>query len=117
MAKKPTPPSNPEVQAAVQALYDSLSQAYWSASTIDAKDRIYGTEEVLLDTLTNLAREDIEDRTETFEAALENVKPVLARLDQLRADLDKIIHAVKVAAQVADAIDQAVKQLTKYFAV
>jgi DNA repair exonuclease SbcCD ATPase subunit len=108
-------PTRQELQNAFQQLYDGLTQAYWSASTIEAKDRIYGVEEVVFDVLTDLAREDLDSRTQVYEDVAINVKSALTKLDRLKEDIDQLIHAVKVASEVAGVIDKAVKLATKFF--
>jgi hypothetical protein len=117
MTKKTNIPARQEVQKAFQELYDNLTQAYWSASTIEAKDRIYGIEEVVFDVLTELTREELDDRTEVFQEVADKVEPVLTKLDGLKQDIDQLIHAVKVASQVAGAIDQVVKLATRFFSL
>lgn len=102
---------------AMQSLYDTLTEAYWTASTIEAKDRIYGAEEVVFDILTELQREDLEANTAAFKAAAEKVVAVMGKVEQLKQDIDKLIHAMKVAVKVTAALDKGVQLATKYFGI
>jgi DUF1680 family protein len=111
------PTTQKDVQAAFQSLYDGLTQAYWSASTIEAKDRIYGVEEIVFDILTDLEKNDLESDYDAFKTVKANVAPVLKKLDALKKEIDDVIQAVKVATEVAGYLDQAIKLAAKYFAL
>ena len=117
MAKTKNAPSREETRLAMQSLYDNLTEAYWAASTIEAKDRIYGAEEVVFDILTQLEREDLEADTAAFKAAAGRVEAVLGKVDQLKRDIDKLVHAMKVAVKVTAALDKGVQLATKYFGI
>ncbi len=117
MAKTKNTPSRKETLDAVQELYDSLTEAYWAASTIEAKDRIYGAEEVVFDILTQLQREDLESNTAAFKAAAGKVEAVIGKVEQLKQDIDKLVHAMKVAVKVTAALDKGVQLAIKYFGV
>jgi hypothetical protein len=110
-------PTQQDVQAAFQDLYDNLSQAYWSASTIDAKDRIYGIEEIVFDVLTDLEKNDLETDDDAYKQVKADVSPVLDKLAALKKDIDNVIQAVKVATQVAGFLDKAIKLASKYFGI
>lgn len=117
MAKAQNTPSREETLEAMQSLYDSLTEAYWAASTIEAKDRIYGAEEVVFDILTDLEREDLEADTAAFKAAAGKVEAVMGKVEQLRQDIDKLVHAMKVAIKVTAALDKGVQLASKYFGI
>jgi len=111
----PSQPSQQEIHDAFGFLYQQLSNAYWVASTIEDKDRIHGISDSVFDILTQLNREDIQSRTDDFKALAKSVADAGTRLDSLKADIDQIIHVVKVASDVTAAIDKALGMAAKYF--
>ena len=117
MPPKNNPPPLQDVRDAFQDLYDNLRDAYWAASDIATKDRIYGTEEIVFDTLADLDREYLEQNSAVYKEVKGKIAPVLDKLDQLKADIDKIIRAVDVATQVAGALDKAIALASKYFGI
>ncbi|GDY19777.1 hypothetical protein LBMAG56_11220 [Verrucomicrobiota bacterium] len=117
MPKTKNAPSRQETLDAMQNLYDTLTDAYWAASTIEAKDRIYGAEEVVFDIVTELQREDLEANTAAFKAAGEKVAAAMGKVEQLKQDIDKLVHAMKVAVKVAAALDKGVQLASKYFGI
>ena len=108
-------PNLADVREALQEAYDSLSDAYWASSTLEAKDRIYGVEEVVFDALSELDREEIETNTKAYKEVAAALEPILDQLEKLRDDLESLVHAVKVVTQVTSTIDRALKLATKYF--
>ena len=110
-----TTPSLEDLRDAFETLYDDLSAAYWSASTIEVKDRIYGTEELVADILDMFYLADLDKRTDVYKRVAADIQPSLVKLDELRKDIDSIIHAVTVAAKVADSIAKALGLAAKYF--
>ena len=107
--------SRKEMCDALQELYDELDAGYWEATTKKDKDRLrkIGTE--VFDVLTELNREDIESRDEEYCALREKVNEVIPRIDKLGKEIDKVIKSVKVARNVAKAMDKALKLAAKYF--
>jgi hypothetical protein len=110
-------PSQEQVRDAYEAVDEQLGQAYWAASTVETKDRIYGIEEIVYDVLMQLYREQLESGTAAYTHVQRQVETVNEKLDQLKQEIDSIIHAVSVAADVAAAIDKAVSLGAKYFAI
>jgi hypothetical protein len=108
-------PSQQEVHDAYEALYERLSDAYWAASTIQDKDRIRGLEDALYDILTDLNAANLRSRTADYQTCKGLVEATNARLSTLKEDLDKVIHAVKIATQVAGALDKALAIAVKFF--
>jgi hypothetical protein len=109
-------PSLTEVQQSFKDAYEDLSAAYWAASTVDAKDRIYAAEETVENTLDSLNAKELETRDEVFKQVAADIKPGLDRLDSLKADIDKIIHAVNVAANLVRSLGKALDLAARYFA-
>lgn len=104
-----------EVRDIFGALYKDLDDAYWSATTIEDKDRISGVQGAVFDILTELNREHIKSNTEKFKELISKVDDVNKRLDKLKKDIDKIIQRVELATRVAKTIDKVLTQAAKYF--
>jgi hypothetical protein len=104
-----------EVHDAYQALYETLNDAYWAASTIEAKDRLHGLAESVFDIVTDLNRAEIKKRTAEYQATAKQVTAVSDKLATLKTDIRQLIHRVEVAGQVANAIDQAIRLASKFF--
>lgn len=119
MAKQATSisenPTQQQVREAFQDLYDQLGNAYWAATTTDTKDRIYGIEEVVYDLLMELDKRTLEANSAVYNEVKVRMETVIGRIDQLKRDIDGIIHAVKIAGNVTAAMDKAIGMAMKYF--
>jgi len=101
---------------AMQEFYDSLSQAYWAANTMQDKDYIRGLADVAFDILTDLNRQAIVARTPEFDQLAGAVKGIMPGLEKAKEEIDQVIQAVKVVAAVAKAIDKVVAAAAKLLA-
>ena len=116
MAKEPANElTQQEVHDIFGELYKQLTDAYWSATTIEDKDRISGIKETVFDILTELNKASIRSNTEKFQELISKVNSVNVRLDKLKEDIDKVIHRVEIATRVAKAIDKVITLASKYF--
>ncbi len=116
MSNETQKPTAQQLQAEYQELYNTLNESYWVATTIEAKDRIHGVAEMVFDILTDLNRADLSSRTQEFARIEQAVTEVNERLDDLKKEIDKFIHAVKMATRVTQAIDKALATASKFFA-
>src|ERR1035438_6374098 len=117
MANQPNTAASPtqdEVRGAFQALYDQIVRAYWAASNID-KDRIKGIKESVYDSLMQLEQQQLEANSPLYGQVKTQMQTVIAKINQLKSDIDSIIHAVNIAADVAAAADKAIGLAAKYF--
>ena len=120
MANQPNNAANPtqdQVRDALQALYDQLGQAYWAASDINTKDRIYGIREVIYPVLIQLEQQQLDANNALYGQVKTQMQTVIARVNQLKSNIDSIIHAVNIATDVAAAADKAISLAGKYFAI
>ena len=108
-------PTQQEVHDAFDELYQSLTQAYWVASTITDKDRIRGAADAVFDILTALNQADIKSRTQEYAALKDQVSIVTKKLTALQNEIDSIIHNVSVATSVVQAIGKALDFGGKFF--
>jgi len=98
-------------------LYANLNSAYWAASTIEAKDQIHGAIDVVNAVLDQLDKAGLEADNEAIKELTGSLEVVNKDLDDLREQLDQIVHNVKVATEVVGAIDKAVSIAGKVLAV
>ena len=104
-----------EIRDIFGALHKDLTDAYWSATTIEDKDRISGVQGTVFDILTELNKAHIKSNTEKFKELISTVNNLNKRLDTLKKEIDKIIQNIEVATRVAKAIDKVLTQAAKYF--
>lgn|SRR6266850_471461 len=108
-------PTQQEVHDVFGELYQSLTDAYWVASTIVDKDRFRGTADAIFDILTALNRADIKSRTEAYTNLRDKVTAVTKKLVALQSEIDSIIHNVTVATSVVQAIGKGLDSAGKFF--
>ncbi|GJQ60440.1 MAG: hypothetical protein D8M57_16065 [Candidatus Scalindua sp. AMX11] len=108
-------PTDSDLRAAYQDLYDHLDDAYWAATTIEAKDKIRGISEVVSDLLTDMNQADLSLRTEQYLSLKKSIKGVNKNLDKLKKEIDDIIKKVKLARQILNVIDKALDTAAKFF--
>jgi hypothetical protein len=106
-----------EVHDAYQDAYNSLTNAYWAASTIENKDKIHGVMDVVFDIITELNRESLEANSDDFKTLAGHLKSTNAEMTSLKGQIARLVAAVKVATQVASAIDKAISLAAKYFGI
>lgn len=105
-----------DYQKALQALYDLLNQAYWYASTIEAKDALNGLAQAVSEILTTLNQGALDSNTAAYATLKSDVDAVNTKLNSVQTQINNWIHAISIATQVTGAIDQAVNEAAKVFA-
>ncbi len=111
------PATQTAYQQALQQLYDSLNQAYWVASTIEAKDAIHGLAQAAYDILTALNQGALDTDTAQYATLKTNVDAVNAKLTAVQAQINSWIHVIALATQLTGAIDKALGLAAKVFPV
>lgn len=109
-------PSQQAVQDAYQQLYDSLTDAYWAASTIEDKDRIRGAADVVFEIISQLTVADIKSRSADFTELKTAVNSVTEKLRKLQSEIDTIVHNIEIASKVAAGIAKALELGGKFLA-
>ena len=107
-------PTQQDVQNAFQQLYDSLTSAYWAASTIENKDLIRGCADVVFQILSQLTVDDIKSRSADFQQLKSSVQSVSNKLQQLESEIDGIIHNIQIASSVAGGITKALDVAARF---
>jgi hypothetical protein len=100
--------------SAYQDLYDQLRQAYWAASNIESKDMLIGLKEAVSDILTDLNRSDLQEGTAEYQTLTTSIKTVNDKLATLKSKIDNLIHDIKLASQIASAIDKVITVAAKF---
>jgi outer membrane murein-binding lipoprotein Lpp len=108
-------PTQDQVADAFQALYDQLVLAYHAASDDNTRDRINGIKEIVYDQLIQLEQQQLDANNALYGQVKGQMQKVIARIEQLKSDINSIIHAVNVATDVAAAADMAIGLAAKYF--
>jgi methyl-accepting chemotaxis protein len=96
------------LQKTLGDLYAKLNSAYWAASTIEAKDQIHGAIDVVNEVLDQLDKAGLEADHDALRQLKESLGAANDDLDDLKSQVNQIVHNVKVASQVVAAIDQAI---------
>ena len=91
-------------KAAYQALFDALGEAYWAASTVQAKDQIQGVRDAVHQVLTAIIQAQLEEDTTQLESLTGLITATDDALEKLQADIDGIVHKITVVTQVEAAI-------------
>ncbi|HYL16256.1 MAG TPA: hypothetical protein VEV41_24700 [Terriglobales bacterium] len=104
-----------EVHDAFEELYQSLTEAYWVASTITDKDRLRGAADAVYDIVTALNQADIKSRSQDYVTLKDQVIVVNKKLTAIQTDIDSIIHTMGVASGVVQAISKALDFGGKFF--
>jgi hypothetical protein len=94
-------------------LYNSLKDAYWAASTMEAKDEIHGAEDLVNGILDILDREDIESDNDAIACLTKGLKDSIKDLSDLQNKLDSIVHNVSIANTAVRVINDALKAAAK----
>lgn len=89
------------------ALHQNLQQAYWAATSIEAQDRIRGIKDLVYDTLTDLNRADIQSHDDALAQLIKGLAQAKGKIDELQGQIDLIIHNLKLAGEVIEAIKTA----------
>lgn len=108
MPPRPAPTID-EMLVCFDECYNALSQSYWEASTIEGKDQIIGCLEFVSDLIDILLIRDLTSRTEQYEEAAPAIAQGKKKLDELKAEIDRLVHRVATVTRVIGAIERALK--------
>lgn len=106
--------TNKQALTALNELYEALDDAYWVATTVEAKDRIYGLSRAVYDEITALNRLAIAERGKLYAPLKLEVKRVSDRLKRLQDDIDEIIQAIDTITKVVEAAGKVISILGKF---
>lgn len=95
------------LQKAFDKLYTSLNDAYWAASTMEAKDQIHGAKDLVSQVLDQLVHAHLQSNNAAMEGLTESLNSSIKDLKDLQGQVDQIVHSVSVADSALQAIDDA----------
>lgn len=98
----------------LQAVYDALRQAYWAASTIEAKDAITDLAQSVFDVMTILNREALDADAADYKVLKATIVAMNAKLQLVRSQTNNWIRAVSVASQLTETMDEAIGLAAKF---
>ncbi len=107
-------PAQQDVQNAFQQLYDSLTSAYWAASTIEDKDLIRGCADVVFQIRSQLTVDDIKSRSADFQQLTNSVQSVTTKLQHVQSEIDGIIHNIQIASNVVGGVTKALDVAARF---
>jgi len=103
-----TPPfpllQNPDPGTSYQAVYDALGNAYWEASTVDAKDQIHGAMEEVYDIITAYDQQDLATNTNAFLALKPKIDQTNAALKVIQTEVNAITKKISTASTLIGTI-------------
>jgi hypothetical protein len=102
----PTHDDIADLQKAFYALYNVLKDAYWAASTVEAKDQIHGAKDLVDQVLDLVDRADLETDNNAMTELTQTLKLSVKDLRDLQKQLDGIVHNVTVATTAISTIDK-----------
>ena len=105
------------LQSSFYALYQKLNDAYWAASTIEAKDQIHGAMDAVNEVLDILDRADLESDNAAVQSLTASLETSTNDLEDLQKQLDQIVHKVSLVNDVLGRIDTALKVAGKVASV
>ena len=98
-------------------LEEILDNAYWNATSGQAKDAIIGLTQNIADIITSLDQAALDTTTAQYATLKATVGSVNAKLKNAQDQINTWVHVVGVAAQVVGAIAQVLIQTAKVFPV
>jgi hypothetical protein len=104
------------LQKLFYTLYNSLNDAYWAASTGEAKDEIHGAQDVVNQVLDTLDTADLESDNAAMATLTQNLKDSMKDLSDLQNKLNAIVHSVAIANTAIQAITDALTAAGKIVA-
>lgn len=93
-----------EFYIALGECYNALNDAYWAASTIDAKDIILGCMRHISDLRDIMLLQKLDERTAAFKEAEEQISVGNKRLEKLKEEIDNLINKIDAITKVINTI-------------
>jgi chaperonin cofactor prefoldin len=95
------------LQSTFHELRDKLNDAFFAATTTEAKDAIEGPLDTIDDVLDNLDKADLESDNAAIQSLSKALSDSTKQLQDLQKQLDKIVHSEAIVADVIGGIDKA----------
>jgi plasmid stability protein len=99
---------NPDPADAYKELYDSLDDAYWEASDINAKDLVHGVETEVGEILAAIVKQQLATNTAAFAALGAKITATNTALKKIQGQIDEITKNIATAGKVLEAIGKVI---------
>jgi hypothetical protein len=97
---RPTAQDLQDLNDAYSDLLDHLNDAYWAASSLEAKDQLYGAIEATSDLVTQLEAADLTSRDSKYLTLVANVTNVNKQLETLQGKINSLISRINTSAAI-----------------
>jgi hypothetical protein len=97
--------------------YDGLNDAFWAATTPEAKDQLHGALALITAVIDTIIRAELTMDNAVLISLTDTLKTSMKDLTDLRQQIDKIVHDVGIAATAIGAIDKALTITGKIIAL
>lgn len=88
----------------LEELYSSLDDAYWEASSVDAKDRFYSLISATNHEMSELGKLSIQDHDLTYELVSREFQMAVHKLGDLEEGLEDSVLRARTALRLAEAL-------------
>jgi hypothetical protein len=93
-------PTVQDLNDAYSELLNDLNDAYWAASSMDAKDQLYGFIEAITSLVAQLNATDLKSRDAAYSALAVQVASVNKQLDALQKQINSLINRINTVAKI-----------------
>jgi hypothetical protein len=101
-------PTVQDLNDAYSELLNDLNDAYWAASSMDAKDQLYGFIEAITSLVTQLNAADLTSRDAAYSALAVQVASANKQLGVLQKQINSLINRINTVAKIVADVDKVV---------
>lgn len=101
-------PTVQDLNDAYSELLNDLNDAYWAASSMDAKDQLYGFIEAITSLVTQLNATDLTSRDAAYSALAVQVASANKQLGVLQKQINSLINRINTVAKIIADVDKVV---------
>ena len=101
-------PTVQDLNDAYSELLNDLNDAYWAASSMDAKDQLYGFIEAITILVAQLNSGDLESRDPAYAALAAQVASANKQLGALQKQISSLINRINTVAKIVADVDKVV---------
>lgn len=108
-------PTAQDLINAYSDLLGDLNEAYWAASSLDVKDKLYAIIEIVTSLITQLVATDLASRNAAYAALVAQVAAVNKKLDALQQQINSMISRINTAATIVSDIAKVLSVVARVF--
>lgn len=90
----------------LEELHSCLDDAYWEASSLDAKDRFYSLISAISRELSELGKLSVQDHNLTYELVSKELQLATGKLGRLEQELGDSVLRARTAQNLGEALKQ-----------